>query len=101
YYAEDERLTEYFQLMRALQAEPNRRAAEVQQLRAYERLYEVTSSPLFGRPRDEDKLLPTGHDALAEVRRTRHRPAPQVPVGSGLAVFHLPAAPGFAERDRV
>lgn len=67
YYAEDPRLTEYFQLMRALQAEPNGRAAEVERLRAYERLYEVTSSPLFGRPRDEDKLLPTGQDALTEA----------------------------------
>ena len=67
YYAEDKLLTEYFQLMRALQAEPNGRAAEVEKLRAYERLYEVTSSPLFGRPREEDKLLPTGQDALTEA----------------------------------
>jgi hypothetical protein len=73
YYAEDARLTEYFQLMRALQAQPNGRAAEVEQLRAYERLYEVTSSPLFGRPRDEDKLLPTGQDALTQALETTPR----------------------------
>jgi hypothetical protein len=67
YYAEDARLTEYFQLMRALQGEPNRRAADVEKLRAYARLYEVTSSRLFGLARDEDKLLPTGQDALTEA----------------------------------
>jgi hypothetical protein len=67
YYAEDEHLTEYFRLLRALQAEPNRRVAAVERLPAYQRLYEVTSSPLFGRPRNEDHLLPVGHDALSNA----------------------------------
>ena len=62
YYAEDERLIEYFRLLRALQAEPNRRVAAVERLPAYQRLYEVMSSRVFGRPRNEDKLLPVGHD---------------------------------------
>jgi len=67
YYAEDERLTEYFRLLRALQEEPASRVAAVERLPAYQRLYEVTSSPLYGRPRDEDKLLPVGHDALSRA----------------------------------
>ena len=67
YYAEDARLTEYFRLFRALQEEPNTRVAAVERLPAYQRLYEVTSSPLFGRPRNEDKLLPVGHDALSNA----------------------------------
>ena len=62
YYAEDERLTEYFRLLRALQEEPTSRVAAVERLPAYQRLYEVTSSPLYGRPRNEDKLLPVGHE---------------------------------------
>src|SRR5205814_889875 len=53
--------------MRALQAEPNSRVAAVERLPAYQRLYAVMSSPLFGRPRNEDKLLPVGHDALSHA----------------------------------
>jgi hypothetical protein len=67
YYTEDKQLTEYFRLLRALQEEPNSRVAKVERLPAYQRLYEVTSSPLFGRPRNEDKLLPVGHDAFSEA----------------------------------
>ena len=67
YYAEDEHLTEYFRLLRALQAETNSRVAAVERLPAYQRLYDVTSSSLFGRPRNEDQLLPVGHDALSEA----------------------------------
>jgi len=67
YYAEDEHLTEYFRLLRALQEEPNSRVAAVERLPAYQRLYEVTSSPLYGRPRNEDKLLPVGHDAVSRA----------------------------------
>jgi hypothetical protein len=67
YYAEDKDLIEYFRLLRALQEEPNSRVGAVERLPAYERLYAVTSSPLFGRPRNEDKLLPVGHDALSDA----------------------------------
>ena len=67
YYAEDKHLTEYFRLLRALQTEPNTRVAAVERLPAYKRLYEVTSSRLFGRPRNEAKLLPVGHDALSHA----------------------------------
>jgi len=72
YYAEEPELTEYFRLLRALQEQPNSRVAEVEHERAYERLYEVTSAPLFGRPRNEEKFLPVGRDALSEALfRTR------------------------------
>jgi len=67
YYAETEHLTEYFRLLRALQEEPNTRVAAVARLPAYQRLYDVMWSALFGRPRDEDKLLPVGHDALSSA----------------------------------
>lgn len=67
YYAEDARLTEYFRLLRALQEEPNSRVGAVEGLPAYQRLYAVTSSRLFGFPRNEDKLLPVGHDALSNA----------------------------------
>jgi hypothetical protein len=67
YYAEDERLTEYVRLLRAFHEEPNSRVAAVERLPAYQRLYEVTSSRLFGRPRSEDRLLPVGHDALSNA----------------------------------
>jgi len=67
YYAEDARLTEYFRLVRALQGEPNSRVAAVEGLPAYQRLYAVTSSRLFGFPRNEDKLLPVGHDAFSDA----------------------------------
>jgi hypothetical protein len=67
YYAEDARLTEYFRLVRALQEEPNSRVAAVEGLPAYQRLYAVTSSRLFGFPRNENKLLPVGHDAFSDA----------------------------------
>lgn len=67
YYHEDERLTEYFLLMRALGAVEDRRIAEVEPLAGYRRLVEVTSAPLYGEPQWEGKLLPTGRDALSRA----------------------------------
>jgi hypothetical protein len=67
YYAESTHLSEYFRLLRALQEEPNSRVAAVARLPAYQRLYDVMWSALFGRPRNEDKLLPVGHDALSNA----------------------------------
>lgn len=67
YYTEHELLTEYFQLMRALQQQPNGRVGAVETLHAYQRLYAVTSSRLFGRARHEDRLLPQGQDPLTEA----------------------------------
>jgi hypothetical protein len=67
YYAEDEALTEYFRLMRALQDTPASRAAEVAGLSEYQRLREVASSPLYGRARETGTLLPTGRDPLSQA----------------------------------
>lgn len=67
YYHEDETLTEYFQLMRALQDVPNKRTDEVERTLEFQRLYAITSSPVFGRPQNEDKLLPAGRDALSRA----------------------------------
>lgn len=67
YYAEDERLTEYFRLMRALQAVPEERTPEVARLPEFRRLLEVTSAPLYGRPVQTGMLLPAGRDPLSQA----------------------------------
>ena len=67
YYAEDEALTEYFRLMRALQDVPDSRKSEVARLPDYQRLREVTSSPLYGRAREIGRILPTGRDPLSQA----------------------------------
>jgi hypothetical protein len=64
YYAEQPALTAYFQLMRALQEVPLARAPVVESLPQFQRLLEVTSSPIFGQPIREH-LLPRGRDPLS------------------------------------
>ena len=64
YYAEDELLTEYFLLMRALQDVSEGRKTEVARLRDFDRLLEVASAPLYGYPESNGILLPMGRDAL-------------------------------------
>lgn len=67
YYYEDERLTEYFLVMRALGAVEAGRIVEVEALASYRRLAEVTSAPLYGEPQWDGKLLPAGRDALGRA----------------------------------
>lgn len=67
YYAEDEALTEYFRLMRTLQAVPDSRKSEVARLPDYQRLREVTSSPLYGQAREVGKIFPSGRDPLSQA----------------------------------
>src|SRR4051812_37751581 len=50
YYTEDEGLTEYFRLVRALQRVPKDRESEVMNLVGFKRLLQVTESPIFGPP---------------------------------------------------
>jgi hypothetical protein len=69
YYTEDESLTAYFLLMRALQDVPKDRSPEVTGLPEFQRLRDVTSSPLFGRASGAERLLPPGRDALSETLR--------------------------------
>ncbi len=67
YYAEDEQLTEYFRLLRALQEIDQERSSAVSTLPELQRLWEVTSAPLYGRPQHSSKLLPSGRDALSQA----------------------------------
>ncbi len=67
YYAEDPQLTEYFLLMRALQAVGEERAPVVLSLPEFQRLRDVTSAPLYGKSIPSDKLLPAGRDALSQA----------------------------------
>jgi len=67
YYTEDEELREYFRLIRALQSEPESRNEDVRGMPAFQRLYDVTSSRLFGEAKQNDQLLPTGRDALSRA----------------------------------
>jgi hypothetical protein len=67
YYAEDEQLTEYFRLVRALQNVGEEATSLVGSLSEFRRLRDVTSAPLYGRPQYADKLLPTGRDALSQA----------------------------------
>lgn len=64
YYAEDQELTDYFLIMRALQVVADSRTPEVVMLDEYQRLLDVTSSPIYGQPQNIGCILPTGRDAL-------------------------------------
>ncbi len=66
YYADNPALTEYFQLVRALQEQPLERERDVQAMGEFRCLLEVMSSPMFGRTVRE-KLLPVGRDALSQA----------------------------------
>lgn len=67
YYAEDEDLSEYFRLVRALQEESGARRPEVDTLAEFDRLSDITSSPIYGRPSGGGGLLPAGRDALSQA----------------------------------
>ena len=65
YYTESEQLTEYFLLVRTLQEVDESRAADVNSLPQFQRLKQVTGSPIFGQPHHvSDKLLPKARDPL-------------------------------------
>lgn len=67
YYTEDQLLTEYFRLMRALQKVDQASTPQVASLPEFQRLLAVASAPLYGKPLDQGKLLPTGLDALSRA----------------------------------
>jgi hypothetical protein len=67
YYAEDRQLTEYFCLVRALQDVDEGATPSVDSLSEFQRLRDVTSAPLYGRPQYSGKLLPAGRDALSQA----------------------------------
>jgi hypothetical protein len=65
YYSEDERLTEYFRLVRALQQVPKDLEPKVASLAAFKRLRQVSESPIFGPQSKGLYLLAVGEDALS------------------------------------
>ena len=67
YYTEDQQLTEYFRLLRALQEVDECRTAEVAALPEFRRLQEVTSARIYGHPRQREKLLSVGRDAVSQA----------------------------------
>lgn len=67
YYAEEDALSEYFRLMRALQNVPAAERPKVESDAAFKRLLEVTSSPLYGPPAPTPSLFPAGRDPLSEA----------------------------------
>ncbi|HEY5668373.1 MAG TPA: hypothetical protein VIS10_00165, partial [Anaerolineales bacterium] len=60
YYTESRALTRYFRLMRALQEVNMDKENAVKHLSEFQLLWDVTSSPLYGRPQQNNKLLPVG-----------------------------------------
>src|SRR5262245_30703346 len=67
YYAEDEQLTEYFRLVRALQGVKEEATPKVESLSEFQRLRDVMSAPLYGEPQYDRMLLPKGCDALTRA----------------------------------
>jgi hypothetical protein len=67
YYTESRRLTDYFLLVRALQELDEDHTTAVASLPEFQRLQTVMSAPLFGRPQQNNKLLPVGRDPLLQA----------------------------------
>ena len=116
YYAEDQQLTEYFRLMRALQYIAEERRSAVASLPEFQRLWDVTSAPLYGKLIAGDRLLPSGRDALSQalietmpdwnvqqLTETAHRVAQETDDFSlvGLAAFVRDAVVLTAARESV
>lgn len=70
YYAEEEALTEYFLLLRALQGVDREARASVDSRPEFQRLFAVASSPIFG-VTESAGLLPAGRDALSRAMDER------------------------------
>ncbi len=67
YYHETSQLTEYFQLMRGLQEVSQGRESEVKNLHEFQMIWDLTNSPLYGRPQRKGKLFPVGRDPLSQA----------------------------------
>jgi len=67
YYHETPALQEYFRWMRSLQEEKESAEANVRHLREFQLLWDVTNSPLYGRPQREGRLFPFGRDPLSQA----------------------------------
>jgi hypothetical protein len=67
YYYETPELQEYFRLMRSLQDVDTTSETRVRDLREFQLLRDVISSPLYGRPHHQGKLFPVGRDPLSQA----------------------------------
>ena len=67
YYGEDDQLREYFRLLRALQKVDASARTRVASLRDFQRLSQVTASPIFGDASFGGMLFPIGKDPLARA----------------------------------
>ena len=67
YYAEEPELTRYFRLLRALQAVPVERTAEVATLAGFKRLHQVVTAPIYGRAEQRECLFPVSLDPLSDA----------------------------------
>ena len=67
YYGEHETLTRYFKLMRALQEVDESSEPFVRELPEFQKIWEITNSPIFGKPVRKGKLLPQGRDPLSQA----------------------------------
>jgi len=67
YYGEHETLTRYFKLMRALQEVDEASESFVRKLPEFQKIWEITNSPIFGKPVRKGKLLPQGRDPLSQA----------------------------------
>ena len=67
YYNDNDELREYFRLLRALQKVDASARARVASLRDFQRLSQVTASPIFGEASFGGMLFPIGKDPLARA----------------------------------
>lgn len=67
YYADSPELTEYFLLMRGLQQVREENEVRVKETEAFQLLWEVTSSLIYGRPQRKGKLFSVGRDPLTQA----------------------------------
>jgi hypothetical protein len=67
YYADDEQLTGYYRMMRALQEVDASRTPEVAGLPEFQRLRDVTCAPIHGPPGRPGRLLPVACDPLTQA----------------------------------
>lgn len=88
YYAEEEALTEYFRLMRALQGVDKEARSSVDSSAEFRRLLAITSAPIFGVPQHTG-LLPVGRDALS---RALHETRPWTLGGLTAAAYDISRA---------
>lgn len=82
YYAETRRLTEYFRLVRGLQAVGGEHVGRVTPMGEFQRLLSVMSAPLYGRPVRGGYLFPVGRDPLAHALHDTARDSSEWTVGN-------------------